>query len=248
MRYLAVLFLALSSAPAVLHGQETYDLIDEVLAAYGGTDALASIESVEFRGETQALMRGRTGSLLRILKLPDHLRVEILYPSRAELRILQGDRGWRSDGAGNMIRAPGALYLSMVLQAARMAAPWILMEHQDDATRLPDFEYEGEAYPGLEIPLGHGLSLRAYVDPHTKLVVRTQTLLQMEGFETHFEAIYTQFREVEGVMFPVSEQNFASGVHTARTTIESIVVNPALGPDTFSEPELLLRRRETRSR
>jgi len=211
--------------PAV--GQSPQALIDSVIAAYGDRDALARVTSYEMRGTMTALRRGGTAVMVRTFELPSRLRVVLHYPQQVEVRMLDGDQGWRGDQRG-MVPVTGPLLAAMQLQAARAAIPWILDERRAEARAAPPISVKGHSYEGVEITVGGGLTLRAYVDIATHYVVNVQGRLVTPGMTTVFETIYGEFRDVDGVVFPFWEENFASGVHTGSTTFEVVTRNPPL--------------------
>ena len=60
-----------------------------------------------------------------------------------------------------------------------------------------------------------------------------QNLKMSTTMKITFETRYSDFREVEGVLFAHVEQNYTGGRHTATTAIEKIVVNPELSEGEF---------------
>jgi hypothetical protein len=93
-------------------------------------------------------------------------------------------------------------------------------------TLIEPLQIEGSSLPGLELSLEPGLKLRAYLDPETSLIRRALTVLESPAMKLTFETRYSDFKEVEGILFAHVEQNYTGGRHTATTAIESIVVNP----------------------
>ncbi|UCF89223.1 MAG: hypothetical protein JSV70_02985, partial [bacterium] len=86
---------------------------------------------------------------------------------------------------------------------------------------------------GMQIILGPGLVLRLYADPQTARVIYSQAILNAEKINTHFETAYSDFREVDGVLFAHHEENWASGFHTGTTQIQKIILNPPLKENSF---------------
>jgi len=218
---------ALAAAPAATSPDA---LIARVFEAYGGRAALAKVVSYRMEGSVASVMRGN-GALTRTFARPDRLKIALDYPSHPESRILDGKKGWRSDGKGNMTPAEGFLLTSMVLQAARADIPWILDERRSALKMLPPME--GGKLQGLEILLGEGLTLTVYVDTATGRVVRSSGVLEAPGMKTNFAADYSDFRAVDGVLFPFREANFASNQSTGDTVLTRVVVNPALTDTDF---------------
>jgi hypothetical protein len=212
---------ALKSPDAIING---------VLAAYGGKAALDKVKAYRMEGTVDSVMRG-SGPLVRTFARPDRLRITLDYPNHPEGRILDGGKGWRSDGKGNMAAAEGFLLTSMALQAARADIPWILDERRAVVKLLAPMD--GGKLQGLEIPLGGGLTLTVYADAATGRIVRSSGVLVAPGMKTNFATDYSDFRAVDGILFPFREGNFASNQSTGDTVITRVVVNPPLTDADF---------------
>jgi len=205
-------------------------LIESVLAAYGGKAALEKVKAYQMEGTVASVMRGN-GALVRTFARPDRLKITLDYPNHPETRILDGSKGWRSDGKGNIAPADGFLLTSMVLQAARADLPWLLDEKRASIKLLAPMD--GGNLQGLEIPLGGGLTLTVYADTATGRIVRSSGVLDTPGMKTNFATDYSDFRTVDGVLFSFKEANFASNQSTGDTVISRVVVNPPLKDSDF---------------
>jgi hypothetical protein len=205
-------------------------VIDSVLAAYGGTAALAKVKAYRMEGTVASVMRGN-GALVRTFARPDRLKITLDYPNHPEARILDRDKGWRSDGKGNMARADGFLLTSMVLQAARANLPWLLDEKRASVKLLAPVD--GGRLRGLELPLGDGLTLTVYADTATGRILRSSGVLSAPGMQTNFATDYSDFRTVDGVLFSFREANFASNQSTGDTVITRVVLDPPLTDKDF---------------
>ncbi|MDF1525460.1 MAG: hypothetical protein RRA15_01975 [bacterium] len=229
-----ILLLALVLSPAPSFAGSAMDsLIDRVLFAYGGKK-LDSVNAYRMEGAVAARMRQTEGSMVRLFSRPDRLYVDLAYKTNPERRFLDRERGWRTDPGGDGINEVGGhLLKSMVLQAARSNIPWVLSERRDDVTQIPPLKIEDRMTIGLQVLLEPGLFLRLYADPKTARIVYSQAILNTESLKTHFETAYSEFREVDGVLFAFHEENWASGFNTGMTEIRKITVNPATKPEDF---------------
>ncbi len=181
-----------------------------------------------------AKMRQTEGSMVRLFARPDRLYVDLAYAVNPERRFLDRGQGWRTDPAGGgIVAVQGHLMKSMVLQAARAGIPWILSERRKDVTSIPPFKVGDRMALGLQVALEPGLTLRLYADPATGLILYSQAVLDAETLKTHFETAYSDFRKVDGVLFPFHEENWASGFHTGTTEIQRITINPEINPGAF---------------
>ncbi len=208
-------------------------LIDRVLDAYGG-EKLDTVKAYRMEGMVTAKMRQMKGEIVRLFARPDRLYVDLAYKANPERRYLDRGRGWRTDPGGGGIReVDGPLLRSMALQAARTNIPWILSEHREKVTQIPPLKVGESMTIGMQVILEPGLIIRLYADPKTALIVYSQAILNTEKLKTHFETAYSDFKEVDGVLFAHHEENWASGFHTGTTEIQKITINPEIEPGMF---------------
>jgi len=207
--------------------------VDKIFEAYGGRERLESLRAYRMEGYVEGRMSGSRGGMYRTFSRPDCLKVVLDYPGKPEVRILDGETGWRSDPKGSVQAVEGFLLGSIILQAARANLPWILQEKVEKCTLLVPMHQSRRAPKILEFSLGEGLTVRVLVDPETNLVTRSQGLMDIGGMKTYFETVFSDFREVEGLLFPFHEENHASGFHTGTTTIDRVVINPEIPEGSF---------------
>lgn len=205
--------VAASGGPA-----ESLDaLVSRIAQAYGGVRAIGHIRAVREVG-TLASRRG-VARTLRVFAPPDRLRVEIEYPGGGgEVRVLDRDAGYRD---GQPVDGPPRD--AMVLQAARMDLPGLLLRDRGALVDLGAVEHEGKKLRGIGVPLGHRLNLAVMVDPASARIVRSEGALPGPGGgQVRFATDYSDFRAVQGVLFAFREANFASGQKTGETTLQKI--------------------------
>lgn len=219
--------LALLAVPqGALHGQDAgaaaSRVVERVLQAYGGREALSGVRSFRLEGVVDAHPRKQRGVFVRILEGPDHLKLLIRYPDVSEIRVLMGEQAFAGDSPETMAPAAGPLAGALRLQAARSMVPWILMA-MEGRLRL------GDGTPPrilLQGDLAPGLSLTFHVDRETHRIVRSESLVAMGGGSIPFSTDYADFREVGGILFAHREETRASGVHTASVEVLRVALNP----------------------
>lgn len=219
---------AAAPVPAAPVQNETGAFIDQVVAAYGGKAALGKVKAYRMEGIISSKMQGQ-GPLLRLFSRPNRLRVVLQYPGGAEVRVVDGDQGWRSDATGKLAPVNNFLLGAMVAQAVRANLPWVLDERRAEA----HLTAQGGKLQGIVLPLGNGLTLTAWVDPATHLILHSSTDLDMPGMKTEFITDYTDFRAVNGVMFPFHEDNYASGQSIGETVIMNVDTQPKVTESDF---------------
>lgn len=237
----AVALLAIAVSPARADSPraahpEVRALIERVTLAYGGREALERVKAYRAEGLLLSAMRHSESPTVRIFARPDRFKVLIDYEGGAEARWVDGPHGWRNEAGKALEPAKGPMVAAMLLQAARMNVPWILYERSGMAELTDSLTEDGVRCAGVQVPLAEGMVLRAWVHPGSFMIVRSQGLMSHGGMSTHFETSYSDFRDVHGVKFAFREENFASGVQTAVTTLRSVTLNPPLRPDEFAPP------------
>ena len=203
-------------------------LVDKMVRAYGGQAALEKSGVIREEGKVEATMRvGSSGPIVRTYARESKLRIQIGDgPKFTEVRVLNGAKGWR-----NGQEATGVSYEAMVLQAARLELPWLLMKRKTKLVDKGQMERDGRQLRVLELPLENGLSVSAGIDPMTGQILfssgKTKT-----GSMT-FETSYDDLRMVEGVLFAFKESNLAQGTKTAETILSKIEILKEVPEDAF---------------
>lgn len=215
---LVPLLAALSLAAGPSSPRSAQALVERSVEAYGGRSALARFPAMVEEGVVTSAMRGR-GKVTRIFERPRRLRVSIAYGGeRGELRVLDRERGWRD---GEEVSG-GPPYLAMVLQAARLDLPLVLLEGKQGLVDEGPVERAGAKLRAVSVSLGDGLGLRAEIDPASGEVRRVVTRLAGPGGAVEFATEFGDFRKVSGVLVPFRETNFAQGQRTGETVLSSV--------------------------
>jgi hypothetical protein len=231
-RLILALLLALSlMGAAASRADETLDaLIARTLDAYGGAALPGAGSMFRMSGRNWSNRRGAEGAMLRELRWPDYLRVEIAYEDGGrETRLLVGDQGWR-DG----VPESGPLVLAMKLQAARLALPMLLAWEVDRLTDMDGARREdGVDVRRMRVDLDDGLALFVEIDSGTARILRSAGVMTMGGMEMSFGAAYGGFRDIGPLSWPGREDQSAMGQDTGWTLIEGIEVNLPLERDAL---------------
>jgi hypothetical protein len=228
MRRITSLGIAFLSLVTSASAQDAGALVDKMVAVYGGEAALEKIGALREEGKVEATMRvGSSGPIVRTYARPSKLRVQIGEgPKFTEVRVLNGEKGWR-----NGQEATGASYEAMVLQAARLDLPWLLMKHKTKLIDKGPAERDGRQLHVLELALENGLSLSAGIEPATGHILFSAGTTRTGGMT--FETAYDDLRKVDGVLFAFKETNLAQGTKTAETILSKIEIIKSPPEDAF---------------
>jgi hypothetical protein len=196
--------------------------VARIVAAYGGERALGRVKAFRETGTLDS--RQGTAHTVRLFAPPDRLRVEIEYASgENETRVLEGPHGFRN---GEMVAGPARD--AMLLQAARLELPGILLRKRKELVDLGNVERDGQKLHAIGVPLESGINLAVAVDARTSRIVRSEGALPGRGTQIRFATTYSDFRSVSGVLFPFREENFVSGERTGTTRFDRIELLDAM--------------------
>ena len=222
-----LLALALVAAASTPHPERLDALVARIAHAYGGEKARARVKAFRESGTLES-PRG-VARTVRVFAPPDHLRVEIAYPGGGgEVRVLDGQDGWRN---GEPVEGPPRD--AMVLQAARLDLPGLLLRNRDILVDLGNVKREGRTLRAIGVPMPGNLNVAITVDPKTARIVRSEGEMPMPGGRVRFATDYSDFRTVQGLLFAFHEANFASGQQTGVTRLEKIELLETAPEGTF---------------
>jgi hypothetical protein len=210
-------------------------VVEQVVNAYGGRAALRAAGARVDRGSsTSVLHPGQRGAVRRVLGRGGDLRVEIRFPGAdPEVRVVRRGRGVR-----NGVDVTGTPpHYAMVLQAARLHLPLLLLEGMARLEDLGLRERDGGTLRVLELPLGEGLLIQAGIDPASGRILRSAAAVS-GALELEFATDYDDFRPVKGLLVPFHEVNYAQGTRTGETFLEAVEVQDAAPPGSFEGPGL----------
>ena len=226
---LTALLCLTGAAPAL--GQDVGPLIERVLEAYGGRERLEQVHSYRFEASMHALVRDQQAAVERSARWPGLLEVVIHYPDQVEIRRLSEGRGWRGPNRQALEEVQGPMLNSMRTQAIRASLPWVLAQLEDRVELIDTTE---ESYL-LGLRLGGDAAVRFWIETATDRVVRTEAIVDAGQAVMIFATDFSDFRDVDGVLFPFHEETWAQGTHTASVDVTLVEWNPPEGPEPSTE-------------
>jgi len=226
--------------PEVLFAEELTDeaqhitsIINKVIDAYGGKKVVEGIHSLHLKGEIQAFMRHDNGTYELYFKRDRKLRVETKYEHSSELRILNGDRGYRSDDGLPLEEVSGPKYYSMLYQ----------YKHLDilhDLLRGPyRISYAGKSFVDdndvevFRLVDKEATIMDVFIDAHNFLIVKVTGYFKADDKKTDLSQEFSDFRKVDGSLFPFRITNYAAGMKIAQTVIDKYFINPDIADSLF---------------
>ncbi len=235
-----LLFLFLVAVPRDLYAAEPSDeaqrtalIINKVIDAYGGKDVIEGIHSFHVTGEIEAFMMHDHGRYELYFKRGRKLRVETKYARSSELRIFNGDRGYRRTDTLPLEEVYGPRYLSMVYQYKHLNLLYDLINGAYQIRSAGRAASAGENVTVLRLNDKEGAVMDVYVDTQTYFIVKVTAFFFAENKQIDLSAEFSDFRKVGDSVFPFRVTNYAGGIKVARTVIDKYSFSPDITDSLF---------------
>jgi len=209
---------------------EITSLVKEVLAAYGGEKRLAGVRSYRVEGVISAATDRSVGETVRYFQRPDRLRIELRYPDRGEIQVARGPRSWVGEDDRSFAESPEPLRGILRLQAARLDLPLRLREEEEALVLMPPDEAGRQVLRSL---LDLGLILDYHIEPENHRIEHMTLQVSDSAGPITLEVDLSEFRWVDGILYPFKEVAFTNGKRTAEIRIRRVELNPEFAPELF---------------
>ena len=206
---------------------------EKILEAYGGRERLSKVNSVAAEGHITALMRGDEGVYRRTFRRDGRLFVDIRYARSNEKRILNGNKGFRST-EGQYEEVYGSRYLAMVYQYNELNMPYGFLDNSFTVKELQRETLNNSDSLVILCTDRSGNEMKVFVNVESHLIVKTLATFDMGSMTTSLGAEFSDFRSVDGILFPFRIVNYAGGRKISETLINQYVVNPPTDDSLFT--------------
>ena len=211
------------------NGQSVDDIIDQYINARGGKDKLASIQSVHFEGTRQ--MMGNEVDV-KITKVDGKLsRVDFSMGGNDGYTIVTPDKGWTyipmmSDKVNEMPEAR----LKAQQDQMNIAGPLVNYAAKGYKAELEGKNtINGQEAWKIQITSSTGKTITFLIETKSKLLIQTKQMSEGGGRNNsgpvEIVTDYSDYKDVDGVMFPQTINVEGSGMGAGPMTFDKIEVN-----------------------
>jgi outer membrane lipoprotein-sorting protein len=232
------LMTAASLALAAAASAETADdVIGKYVAARGGLDKIKAIQSLEMK--IKANQQGLEFPGKMDLKRPEKMRLEMTIQGKTMIQAYDGKTAWM---IMPFIGSPDPQTMSAdeakdVIEQADMDGPVVDYKAKGHSVELLGKEdVEGSPAYKLKVTLKNGDVSYVYIDTETALQVKETSKRKQQGSEIEVDSYLTNFKPVNGVLFPFMVENKVAGKSVGQFTIDDIKANVALDDGIFAMP------------
>jgi len=214
-RLIISLAIAVFLAPAVA-AQTIDEVLSGMVEAYGGEEALRKADRMVQEWELVTVAGNSRGTDRRSVRLPDRLKVELTYPHKTEVRLLNGEDGVVYFSGSGTRAAAIPQRDAMRLQLMRLYSPLALRDRVDvtEMRRL-------DRHWVLTLR-EFGLRIDYLVDVANYRIQEVAGHLSVGGGQLTFVTEYSEFGFVDGVLVHHRENKFAGSTNTAVLQLKNI--------------------------
>jgi outer membrane lipoprotein-sorting protein len=223
---------------AAAAGAETADdVIAKFVAARGGMDKIKAIQSLDMTIKANQQGVEFPGKLE--WKRPDKMRLEMTIQGKTMVQAYDGKTAWT---VMPFLGSPDPQVMSAddakdVIEQADMDGPLVDYKAKGNAVELVGKDdVDGSPAWKLKLTLKNGDISYVYIDTETGLGVKETSKRKQQGSEIEIDSYLTNFKPVEGVLFPFAIENKVAGKSMGQFTIESVKANVPLDDKSFLMP------------
>ena len=233
---LIILLTGLTSG--VLLSQTTQDILDKMIDAQGGREALEKIKDTTTHATMEIIPMGMTGTVTMYQKEPNKMRMDTEMMGMMMTQAFDGQTAWVDNPQTGVQKVSDKMAAALERQALG-----------NDSFLHPDkygitYEYKGKVKEDdkdchvLEITYQDGHKTTIFLDASTYLPYKIKgTGLNQAGVEVDVENILSDYKKVGEIMIPFSILVKQDGTEAVRITIIEIEHNTGLEDSLFEMPE-----------
>jgi outer membrane lipoprotein-sorting protein len=224
-------------AAAAASAETADDVIARHIAARGGMDKIKAIQSVDMK--IKANQQGLEFPGRLEWKRPDKLRLEMTIQGKTMVQAYDGKTAWAiMPFLGSLDpQAMSADDAKDVIEQADMDGPIIDYKAKGNAVEYVGREdVEGAPADKLKVTMKNGDVSYVYVDAESGLTVKETSKRKQQGSEIEIDSYMTNFKPVNGVLFPFAIENKVQGKSMGQFTIEEVKPNVAIDDQAFAMP------------
>jgi len=238
-KWFALLVLGLVLAP-VSHAQTVDEILAKHFEAQGGVEKLKALNTMRITG-TMTLQPGMDAPIVLERKRPGKRRIEFTVQGMTGVQAFDGERAW-------------SLLPFMGKTDPEYASEEDSKNERDEADfdgALMDWKAKGntvelvgtEPVEGadafkLKVTKKNGNIEYDYLDTETYLLVKQEGKVRRRGTEIEGESVFSDYKDVDGYLFPFSWEQGAKGMpQRQKMMFSKIEVNVPLDDARFTMPK-----------
>jgi hypothetical protein len=233
---LTIGILGLVLAGAARAGEkEAKEVLERAIKAHGGAAALARAAQLE---RTDKGTHSGTAFTSKVIRgLPDRVRLTIDTGGNKIVFVLNGERGWQSDGgpaaeiaAGRLAEMREEAYVDWVATLVPLTKSGFTL------SSLPKTKVGGAAAVGIKVVRKGQPELRLYFLESSGLLVKIEHEGKLAGLKVDKESLFSDYKSFDGLKLPTKRTELVNGKKLTEFTSGDISFPKRLDAKTFAKP------------
>jgi len=234
----ALSFIAFLAGMLSLNAQDMK--LDDVLNAYfktAGTGKMKDWTTITLTGKTIA--QGMEFPFTLVMKRPSKLRTEAEIQGMKMIQAFDGQQGWSvvpwTGSTAPQDMTPDEI--KIVKEQSDMEGPlynWKEKGHKAELIGKEDME--GNQVYKIKLTKANGDIDISYIDAENFILLKTSSKITIQGNETESESLYTNYKEVGGVMMASTITNKMKDQVVSQLVIEKTELNLPVSDSLFIKP------------
>jgi len=231
--------LAACSSPAPVN--EVDEIVNSNLAARGGSERIQALQSIRATG-TATASGGRVARVVQEIKRPGFYRLEFSSQGTKAVFAHDGNVGWRVaplEGIFEPQAVEPDIDSGAGIDERDIEGPLVGWREKGHQVELAGRETlaGGDAFK-LKVNLANGKISYDYVDVDSRQIVRSDKTEMIRGEAVEIEETYSDFREVDGLVFPYHiETHVIDRPEVITIDVDTVELDPELDDALFRMPE-----------
>lgn len=237
-----LLLLNVQSCPALELNEP--ELVRQVVSAYGGQQVINASVGRGMRSVGKIISRSSLSEAsnefeCQVLTMGDKMLVETTVLGNHNVLAYDGKEAWTRTGDWVALSTPTTTKRISEEIKHGLNALEQLDKVGTKVETLPDRVVNGKQCKAIKIVPAHGLWTILYVDPVSKLVVRSQFPGHdsEQGNEITKEVDYSDYRTVAGMPTPFRFVEYNDGKVSTETILSVVTADDTINDSTFTMPE-----------
>lgn len=204
----------------------------------GGADALSELKSIKVE-TTMEVMGAELPTNITVVQNRGFIS-ETVFQGIRIVQAIDGKTGWSINpltGQSEPTPLPAELVASMSNQIDLTG----LFNYQEKGYKiqvLADTTLQGAPVHTLKLTMKNGVENKLYLSKDTYYVLLTISKSVIDGKEIETRVSQSNFKQIDGITYPLSSEVSAPGMPGAVTvTVKSVVINPKVDESIFAFPK-----------
>ncbi len=237
-----LLFFIISLLAFLSFSENLNDILKKNYSTRGGIDKLKAIKTMFIKAKMSSPMGGGNEIQMKMwFKKPSMIRTEIIFQGQKIVQAYDGKTVWGIIpflGTDKPIVLTGEQEKQVKQMVDSFEDPLIYYKEKGYKLEfLGTEDFEGTKVYKLKLTKKDGKIVYIYLDEETGIEIKAFTTVKKGNEEINVETIFSDYKEVQGLLFPFYIESKMGGKTVSQITVETMKLNFPIKDEFFKMPE-----------